>query len=140
MPDAKQKYFEPRPESVRLAREFAVTTLNGWGLHGPADDVRLCVSELASNAFTHGSEPGHGFLVRLEAADDIVRLEVHDSRPRSHQQPRVAHPADTDTTGRGLRIVSVLADGWGVEDRRPLGKIVWSLFKTAQHQEEVQPC
>lgn len=41
-------------------------------LDGPAEDVRLCVSGLASNALVHGSEPGHGFLVRLAIDDDFV--------------------------------------------------------------------
>ncbi|MEJ8650169.1 ATP-binding protein [Streptomyces sp. MS1.AVA.3] len=106
--------------------------LKAWGLDAPADDVRLCVSELASNALLHGTKRGHGFLVRLDADEDFVRLEVHDSHDRRggcEPQPAIQHPADTDTTGRGLRIVDILADGWGVEDREPLGKIVWSRFK-----------
>ncbi|SFY40938.1 hypothetical protein SAMN02787144_102627 [Streptomyces atratus] len=32
---------------------------------------------------------------------------------------------------RGLVLVAALADEWGVQDRTPLGKIVWSCFKTA---------
>ncbi|MFJ8073833.1 ATP-binding protein [Streptomyces sp. NPDC096176] len=140
MPDAKQKFFDPRPESVGLARDFAVTTLTSWGLHAPAEDIRLCVSELASNALTHGSEPGHGFLVRLDAEGDFVRLEVHDSRPRHRRQPAIAHPAETDTAGRGLQIVAELADSWGVEERKPRGKIVWTLFKTGQPAGLVRAC
>ncbi|MEV8395815.1 MULTISPECIES: ATP-binding protein, partial [unclassified Streptomyces] len=74
----------------------------------------------------HGTDPGRGFLVRLDADDEVVRLEVHDSR-RQHPHPR--RPGDTDTAGRGLLLVTALADGWGVEDRTPFGKIVWSCFK-----------
>ncbi|MFB7054827.1 ATP-binding protein [Streptomyces vinaceus] len=140
MPDAKQKFFDPRPESVGLARDFAVTTLSSWGLHSPAEDIRLCVSELASNALIHGSDYDHGFLVRLDTDDDFVRLEVHDSRPRHRREPKITHAAEIDITGRGLRIVSVLAAGWGVEDRRPSGKIVWMLFKTGQPGGQARAC
>ncbi|MEU6327350.1 ATP-binding protein [Streptomyces sp. NPDC047049] len=141
--DVTQKFFEAKPESISLARDFAVMTLKAWGQDAPADDVRLCVSELASNAFLHGTKRGHGFLVRLEADEDFVRLEVHDSR-NCHDcrapQPAVRHPADTDTTGRGLVIVDMLADGWGVEVREPLGKVVWSRFKAGHARRDHLRC
>ncbi|MET9097110.1 ATP-binding protein [Streptomyces cyaneofuscatus] len=123
-----QRFFESRPESVRQAREFASTNLFGWGLAERTDDIRLCVSELATNALVHGTVSDHGFLVRLEAEDDVVRLEVHDSRRR---RPETRQADDTDVSGRGLVLVAALADDWGVQDRTPLGKIVWSCFKTA---------
>jgi anti-sigma regulatory factor (Ser/Thr protein kinase) len=126
---AAKQFFDPKPESVGLARDFATATLAAWGLDGAADDVRLCVSELASNALAHGTTPGHGFLVRLDTDDDFVRLEVHDSRSDDGESgPGVRHPAETDTSGRGLMIVATLADSWGVEDREPFGKVIWSRF------------
>ncbi|MFE1957266.1 ATP-binding protein [Streptomyces sp. NPDC059479] len=128
MSDEARKYFDAKPQSVGLAREFATSALAAWGLDGPAEDIRLCVSELASNALVHGTEPGHGFLVRLAVDDDFVRLEVHDSRSA---RPRVRHPAPSEASGRGMLIVEMLAERWGVEDRQPFGKIVWSHFKAA---------
>lgn len=139
MPDAK-RFFDPRPESVGLARAFAVTTLTSWGLHSPAEDIRLCVSELASNALIHGTDTEHGFLVRLDADEDFVRMEIHDSRPRQRREPKIAYASETATAGRGLQIVASLADCWGVEDRRPSGKIVWTLFKTAQPGGQARAC
>ncbi len=137
MPDTMQRFFDPKPESVGLARDFATTTLAAWGLAGPAEDVRLCVSELASNALVRGTEPGCGFLVRLDVEDEFVRLEVHDTR---RGRPDIRHPADTDTRGRGLLIVSELADGWGVEDRDPSGKVVWIRFKAGPGARGDHPC
>ncbi|MFG2501503.1 ATP-binding protein [Streptomyces sp. NPDC048441] len=128
MSESIQQFFDARPESVGKAREFAVQALDGWGLRARAEDIRLCVSELATNAIVHGAAPGHGFLVRLDSDDDVVRLEVHDSR---RQQPVVREPAATDLSGRGLTLVAALSDGWGMEDRAPAGKIVWSCFKAA---------
>lgn len=128
MTASTQRFFTARPESVRQAREFATTVLDGWGLLARADDIRLCLSELTTNAVVHGSGPGHRFLVRLHSDDDVVRLEVQDSRRR---QPAVREPAATDPSGRGLMLVAALSDGWGVEDHAPAGKIVWSCFKGA---------
>ncbi|MGW1019281.1 ATP-binding protein [Streptomyces niveus] len=126
MTKTTQQFFDARPESVGQARSFTSEALADWGLPDRADDVRLCVSELATNALVHGTAPGHGFLVKLDADEDVVRLEVHDSR---RQHPAARHAAGTDTSGRGLILVNALADGWGVEDRTPVGKIVWSCFK-----------
>ncbi|MGW0555758.1 ATP-binding protein [Streptomyces sp. NPDC002926] len=129
MPDPTQQFFAETPASVGAARHFALTTLSSWRLSARAEDIRLCVSELASNALAHGTDPGRGFLVKIEADDDFVRLEVHDSRGH---RPAVRHPADMETSGRGLLLVEALSDGWGVEDRRPFGKIVWSRFKVGR--------
>ncbi|WP_329387140.1 ATP-binding protein [Streptomyces sp. NBC_01716] len=126
MTKTTQQFFDARPESVGQARSFTSEALADWGLPDRAEDVRLCVSELATNALVHGTAPGHGFLVKLDADEDVVRLEVHDSR---RQHPEARRAAGTDTSGRGLILVNALADGWGVEDRTPVGKIVWSCFK-----------
>lgn len=132
MSTVTEKYFDPKLESVRSARRFVATVLQPWEFAGLADDICLCVSELASNALVHGTSPGHGFLVRLAIEDGFVRLEVHDSRSRlDDRQLQVRHPAPSSASGRGLLIVDALADGWGVEDREPFGKVVWSRFNAA---------
>ncbi|MFF0715952.1 ATP-binding protein [Streptomyces bauhiniae] len=126
MTKTTKRFFESRPESVGEARTFTTEALTSWGLLDRGEDIQLCVSELATNAVLHGTAPGRGFLVKLDADDEVVRLEVHDSRRR---RPRPRQPGDTDTTGRGLLLVTALADDWGVEDRVPIGKVVWSRFK-----------
>ncbi|MEU8953869.1 ATP-binding protein [Streptomyces sp. NPDC048518] len=126
MPKTTRQFFDARPESVGRARSFVSEALDDWGLPDRAEDVLLCVSELATNALVHGTAPGRGFLVKLDVDEEVVRLEVHDSRRR---RPEVRQATGTDTSGRGLILVTALADGWGVEDRTPIGKIVWSCFK-----------
>jgi anti-sigma regulatory factor (Ser/Thr protein kinase) len=128
MTKTTQRFFDARPESVAQARSFTAEILADWGLPDRAEDLRLCVSELATNALVHGTAPGRGFLVKLDADEEVVRLEVHDSR---RQHPEARQAAGTDTSGRGLILVNAFADGWGVEDRTPIGKIVWCCFKTA---------
>lgn len=141
MTNELHKYFDAERRAVGWAREFVITSLETWGITGePAEDIRLCVSELASNALTHGTRHGHGFLVRLCADEDHVRLEVHDSSNiSSDRPPSLREAADTDTAGRGLRIVDMLADEWGVDERSPYGKVVWSHFKTPPTPQPAWP-
>lgn len=118
--------FYPRARrSVPAARRLAEWALADWGLAAweRGADVSLCVSELATNAVVHGVPPGRGFLLRLRYDGALVRVEVHDS---GTGVPVVAHPFLAEG-GRGLLLVSVLADTWGVGERNP-GKIVWCEF------------
>lgn len=128
MTESTQRFFDARPGSVCQAREFATATLTDWGMLRRIDDIRLCVSELATNALVHGTAAGRGYLVKLDTDEDTVRLEVHDS---CRLRPEVRQATERDPGGRGLMLVSTIADGWGVEDRSPLGKIVWSCFEAA---------
>lgn len=107
------------------ARAFARRVLEEWGVHGRADDVLLCVSELATNALLHGVPPGRGFLLRLLPYADCVRVEVHDSGRGVPAVPR----EEPDEGGRGLLLVAGLSDTWGVAERAP-GKVVWCEFAT----------
>ncbi|MBW5423038.1 ATP-binding protein, partial [Streptomyces sp. BG9H] len=135
------KYFDAERRAVGEARGFVITSLKRWGVTGAeAEDIRLCVSELATNALHHGTRRGHGFLVRLRVDEDSVRLEVHESQDVSPDQPpHMREAADTETAGRGLSIVDALADEWGVDERSPFGKIVWSRFKAAPTPQFAQP-
>ena len=128
MPDAVKRFFAPVPESVGQARDLSLCTLAAWDLEGRTDDVRLCVSELATNALTHSTHCGPGFHLTMSAEEDIVRVEVHDASPHP---PQLRRPTDDDISGRGLHIVAMLCDDWGVEDHGVTGKVVWSRFKTA---------
>ncbi|WP_331731274.1 ATP-binding protein [Streptomyces sp. NBC_00073] len=130
MPEATQRFFDHQPESVQAARDFTTRTLTAWGLDDTGD-IRLVVSELATNALTHGSDRRHGFLVRLEPHDGGIRLEVHDSRDPRKPLPEPAIPGPEAEAGRGLLIVATLAARWGIDPRPPRGKIIWSHFPAA---------
>lgn len=122
---SQQRRFPRRRTSVGASREFVTGVLNEWDLCPLVEDIELCVSELATNALLHGAPPGREFSVALHRADDLVRLEVRDSGPG---QPMVQHPDDDACSGRGLRLVSALADDFGVDDH-VVGKTVWLVFK-----------
>lgn len=124
-PSPRERFYRRERRSVPAARAFARETLADWGVRGRADDVVLCVSELATNALLHGVPPGRGFLLRLGLlpCGDGVRVEVHDSGGGAPAVP-LADPDGSDEGGRGLLLVSELADKWGVTEREP-GKVVW---------------
>ncbi|MFG2136169.1 ATP-binding protein [Streptomyces sp. NPDC048650] len=122
-------FYRRERRSVPLAREFARNALADWGIRRRADDVLLCVSELATNALLHGVPPGRGYRLWLAmgAEDGLLRVEVHDS---GGGEPRALAPYDGEEgeSGRGLLLVAALADAWGVGERVP-GKVVWCEFR-----------
>lgn len=122
----QQRRFTRRRTSVGASRDFVAGILAEWQLHTLIEDIRLCVSELATNALLHGVPPGREFSVVLHRADDLVRLEVRDSGPG---QPRVEQAADDACSGRGLHLARELADDFGVDDH-VVGKTVWLTFRT----------
>ena len=124
LPELRERFFRRERRSVRAAREYVRDALADWGFGGArADDVVVCVSELATNALVHGVPPGRGYRLMLWLREEgQIRVEVHDS---GDGEPGVRVP--DGESGRGLVIVHALADRWGVGERVP-GKIVWCEF------------
>ncbi|MFH8475408.1 ATP-binding protein [Streptomyces sp. NPDC018000] len=128
LPHFCEAFYRRERRSVPLVRRFVREALVDWACDARADDVLLCVSELATNALRHGVPPGRGFRLHLylEPADGVLRVEVHDSGDGE------VRPSDSGATpdaesGRGLLLVAALADKWGVGERNP-GKVVWCEF------------
>jgi anti-sigma regulatory factor (Ser/Thr protein kinase) len=144
VPLLRQRRFSRTRASVGAAREFALTTLVEWNIDDRQEDIRLCVSELATNALLHGVPPGREFCVRLLLDGALLRLEVRDS---GDGRPEVRLPDTEGCTGRGLFLVSELADDFGVTQHVP-GNTVWAEFKVATRPVEssiggvspVEPC
>ncbi|MCX4777743.1 ATP-binding protein [Streptomyces sp. NBC_01264] len=124
---SRQQRFPRARASVCAARQFVGDTLGDWGVSERRDDIRLCVSELATNAVLHGVPLGREFSVRLEREGGIVMIEVRDSGPGS---PVVQQPDRGARSGRGLWLVAELADEFQIRDER-VGKAVWAGFKLA---------
>ncbi|MFC5669359.1 ATP-binding protein [Streptomyces incanus] len=121
---SRQRRFPRAHRSVPAARRFALETLAEWGYRGREDDVRVCVSELVTNALLHGVPPGRELSLVLVGDGPLVRIEVRDS---GGGNPEVRDAAADDCGGRGLRLVMALADDFGVTPHRP-GKSVWTVF------------
>ena len=122
---SRQRRFPRSMVSVRAAREFTTGTLAEWGLTDRTDDIRLCVSELATNALLHGVPSGREFCVQLVVDGALVRIEVRDS---GRGCPEVRSPDSAQVTGRGLHLVRQLADDFGITEH-VVGKTVWLAFK-----------
>ncbi|MFC4586309.1 ATP-binding protein [Sphaerisporangium corydalis] len=105
--------------SAQAARALVGAELRRWGAMRLVDDCSLIVSELATNAIRHG---GTAFSLRLGSDGSWVYGEVFDAGDGLPCQA----PGDHDATGgRGLLIVSLLADDWGVVSADGGGKTVW---------------
>jgi anti-sigma regulatory factor (Ser/Thr protein kinase) len=109
----------PYPASVGVARRFTVDTLRRWGRDDLTTSGALLVSELVTNAILHARTM---IQVILERRDDAVRVEVRDGSP---VRPALRNHGLDATTGRGLALVSKLAESWGV-DVTAAGKVVWA--------------
>ena len=83
------------------------------------DTVELLTSEVVTNAVVHaGSSP----IVEVTAESGTVRISVQDQNPTWPMPRDVAPDA---TSGRGMVLVDVMADGWGVERIADDGKRIW---------------
>ncbi|NUK48830.1 ATP-binding protein [Streptomyces lunaelactis] len=114
------------PRCVGLARVELRKTLAAWGLAEIEDMALLVLSELVTNAVRHAHvSPGREIETRFQLAGDGLRIEVHDS---SDVRPHMRASVSDSECGRGLVLVGVLADQWGVSERGGIGKSVWALM------------
>lgn len=110
------------PRSAGLARDFVGLHLLAHHLPHLVEDMRLVVSELATNAVVHAQTE---FLVTLSSRSGMVLLEVRDAST-SAVLPRT--PTPMDTSGRGMLVVEVLSQQWGTNIDALGFKTVWALF------------
>jgi len=114
--------LDSEPISALKARNFVCTHLIDHRLRYLLDPVRLVTSELATNAILHAHTP---FTLMLARVDDTVMLTVHDGSA----SPPVAGDGDVlNLGGRGLAIVDLLSNDWGVEVDEGGTKSVWAAF------------
>jgi anti-sigma regulatory factor (Ser/Thr protein kinase) len=110
------------PKSAALARDFVSRHLVAHHLSQWVEDIRLVVSELATNAVAHAQTP---FSVTLSSTDGSLLLAIHDG---SAEAPTRSAPDVTQATGRGLMIVEVLSHKWGTSTDGHGCKSVWASF------------
>ncbi|WP_370364688.1 ATP-binding protein [Catenulispora sp. GP43] len=121
--------FPYTPESVGTARHALADALQRMRVApSAADDAVLILSELVSNALRHAL-PLAGGTIRVAwwmADDKVLRIAVTDGgrqQPAPDPRPQAPDLVATDlddvdesaVDGRGLGIVGLLADSWGVE-------------------------
>ena len=122
--------FEAEVISVTEARHRLVDFL-----HDVPDETRhlaaLLVSELTTNVVRHAGTP---FSLCADVTAEHVRVEVADG---TSEPAVVRRPPPTSLGGRGVWLISELADSWGSEPTGN-GKMVWfelSLVKPEVSEE-----
>jgi len=85
----------------------------------------LLVSELTSNVVRHAGTP---FTLCADVTAFNVRVEVADG---TVDPPVVLTPQPSEQGGRGMLLVSRLAENWGTEPI-PDGKLVWFQLSLVQ--------
>ncbi|MFD5117235.1 ATP-binding protein [Streptomyces sp. NPDC058391] len=114
----------PDPARVAQMRRSTLAHMRLWAVPGPlAEDVRLVVSELVTNAIEHGQGTVR---LRVRHTGSQLRIEVTDDNPAPAQ---LCAAEDDDVCGRGLFLVAVLSWNWGVSNN---GKTTWATFRVPE--------
>ncbi|MGE5134893.1 MAG: SpoIIE family protein phosphatase [Gemmatimonadota bacterium] len=106
------------PAAVAGTRRQVAVQLTGWGLDDAVFTTELIVSELVTNAMRHAVTPIQLRLIR----DRALICEVSDG---SSTAPHLRRARAFDEDGRGLLLVSQLAQRWGTR-QTPHGKTIWA--------------
>ncbi|MER8068937.1 SpoIIE family protein phosphatase [Streptomyces sp. NPDC094034] len=113
---------QAEPERIAGVRRQLRQLLHDWADPEQIDAAELMVSEMITNVLVHTD--GDARLVaeaRGEPGDRRLRVEVADA---SDELPHRRHPGELASSGRGLVLMEMLADAWGV-DPRGEGKSIW---------------
>lgn len=123
--------------SVPGARRFVTDGLLEWGREHLVDDAALCITEMAANSALHSGSPY--MHIRLHDLEPAVRLSVEDDGALVPVGAVAPPPVESQgTTGRGLVIVSVLAESWGIEERVD-GRRIWAELAGDGVEHDVRP-
>lgn len=120
--------LSPTRRGARLARLLAVEQLRVWEVPAAVTErAEQIVAELAANAALHARVPGRDFRVSLayDAPRQTLRIELTDARGDRTPEPSATPTPDADS-GRGLLLVTALANRWGTIPYPPSGKTVWA--------------
>ncbi|MFG2652833.1 SpoIIE family protein phosphatase [Streptomyces sp. NPDC048436] len=113
---------QAEPERIAGARRHVRDLLHDWADADQVDSAVLMVSEMITNVLVHTD--GDALLVAEvigEPGARRLRAEVADG---SDDLPHKRHPGELASSGRGLVLMELLADEWGV-DPRGEGKCIW---------------
>ncbi|MFF0833967.1 MULTISPECIES: SpoIIE family protein phosphatase [unclassified Streptomyces] len=113
---------QDEPERIAEARRHLRELLHDWASAEQVDSAVLLVSEMVTNVLVHTDADA---LLSAEVAGEPggrrLRVEVTDS---GDDLPHRRRPGELASSGRGLMLIELLADLWGV-DPRGKGKSIW---------------
>ncbi|MEU6410632.1 ATP-binding protein [Microbispora sp. NPDC046933] len=128
VPVLGEKWLPRDIRCVASARRFVRDVAVDWHAAEDVPEVaELLVSELVTNALTHGTTGTTGapatsaVRVTVSREKDLLVVSVHDPCPAL---PRLRQAGSLDLHGRGLAIVEAFSHHWGWA-LTPYGKSVW---------------
>ncbi|MFG3202241.1 SpoIIE family protein phosphatase [Streptomyces sp. NPDC048192] len=113
---------QDEPARIADARRHLRELLHDWGSPEQIDSAVLLVSEMITNVLVH-TDTDALLLAEVtgEAGLRRLRVEVTDA---GDDLPHKRRPGELASSGRGLMLIELLADAWGVEPRGE-GKSIW---------------
>lgn len=116
---------QDRAEGLAEAREELKLLLFDWDQPDQVDTAVLLASELLANVLVHTDQPA-GMVAAVTGTRPAreLRIEVSDS---GDELPHQRAPGELASSGRGLVLLELLSDRWGVQPN-PYGKTVWFLL------------
>ncbi|WP_408645911.1 ATP-binding protein [Streptomyces odonnellii] len=130
------------PAGVGEARHRMREQLSRSGVSDAVvDDAVLILSELVSNACRHGrplgrEQIGDGDIRAAWRVDKAGRLIVEVTDGGGPTRPIPATPSVTARGGRGLNIISALAQEWGVRDSECGEVTVWVIVSAIRRHDD----
>ena len=119
VPEARRRSrtLQALPEAVSEARRWVASVAGDLLEAEQADNLRLVISEVVTNALRHGA-PGKRIDVAVTPKPQFLCVQVTDDGPGLAPRPRALEP-ETEG-GYGLYFVERLTRRWGVtrENRR----------------------
>ncbi|MEU2352704.1 SpoIIE family protein phosphatase [Streptomyces misionensis] len=113
---------QDEPERIAEARRYVRELLHDWADPDQVDSAELLACEMVTNVLVHTDTDA---LLLAEVATDgdrrLLRVEVFDT---GDDLPHKRRPGELASSGRGLLLIGILADTWGVEPRGD-GKSIW---------------
>ncbi|MEU0332421.1 SpoIIE family protein phosphatase [Streptomyces sp. NPDC006193] len=113
---------QDEPERIAEARQHLRELLHDWASADQVDSAVLLVSEMVTNVLVH-TDADALLLAEVTGEGDgrRLRVEVFDT---GDDLPHMRRPGELASSGRGLVLIGLLADAWGV-DPRGEGKSIW---------------
>lgn len=124
VPARETAELPPDRAAPATARELVAEVCHRWQLDRWSRLIQLLASELVTNAVVHA---GTSISFTLRRLDGALQVVVRDRDPRLVAQPPPFDPVgipDGDP-GRGLLLLSSLADDWGSAPTGD-GKVTWA--------------
>ncbi|MGW4020098.1 SpoIIE family protein phosphatase [Streptomyces sp. NPDC005009] len=119
---------QAEPERVAEARQQLRELLHDWPDGDQKDSAVLLLSEMLTNVLVHTDTDALLVTdVTGEPGERQIRVEVTDT---GDDLPHKRRPGEMASSGRGLMLIELLADAWGVAPRGE-GKTIWfELYET----------